>query len=501
MWTAYRPALLRYGAAVLIVALFVALRGVMESIVGEQSPYVVLLPGIVLSAWFGGIGPGVFATLLSALAADWFFIEPTWSVFIYDKGLAEALRIHIYVADGLIISWLVGQLRSAVQKSRRNEAELALADRRKDDFLAILGHELRNPLAPLANGIELLKRRDADPDTVRETVRMMDRQVQLMTHLVDDLLDVARIRQGKVVLQKEPHPLSEIVSRAVELCRPMIEARRHRLSFELPDVPVWVEADSIRLTQVLTNLLSNAAKYTHEGGEIRLSVRVVQPDVLISIRDNGIGIAADRLPRVFELFHQADDSPAHTQTGLGLGLAVVQSLVRAHAGSITAHSDGLGHGSEFTVRLPTAPASVEEHESVQAPAPDEGEGSLRILIVDDRLDAARSLARLLEFDGHATQVVADGPAALGATAAWNPNVVLLDIGLPGIDGYEVARRLRERHDQRPLLVAMTGHGRPDDVRRAREAGFDHHLLKPVRLDELQRLLATLRIPAGIPPGL
>ena len=497
MWKVYRPALLRYAGAVPIVALFVALRGLMDPFVGEQSPYVFLLPGIVLSAWLGGIGPGFFATLLSALAADWFFIEPIWSVLEYDKGLPEIVRIHIYIADGLIISWLVGQLHSSVQKSRRNEAELAQADKRKDDFLAVLGHELRNPLAPLSNGIELLKRRDADPETVRQTVEMMDRQVRLMTHLVDDLLDVARIRRGKVVLQKEVLALSEIVSAAVELCRPMIEARRHRLSFELPDVPVWVDADAIRLTQVLTNLLSNAAKYTPEGGEIRLSVRSTATNVSISVRDNGIGIAADRLPRVFELFQQADDSPAHTQTGLGLGLAVVRSLVQAHGGTITAHSGGPGRGSEFTVRLPVAAAASEERPSDQVRECDAGERSLRILLVDDRLDAARSLAQLLEFDGHQTRVVGDGPSALDEAGEWCPDVVLLDIGLPGIDGYEVARRLRARDAAyKPLLVATTGHGRPDDVRRARDAGFDHHLLKPVRLDELQRLLERPRTPSA-----
>jgi two-component system CheB/CheR fusion protein len=370
-------------------------------------------------------------------------------------------------------------------------ARLAEGDRRKDEFLATLAHELRNPLAPLRNGLALLRlQRRGDP-AVEQVSGMMERQVQLMARLIDDLLDVSRITRGKIELRKGPVDLAAAAAQAVEAARPLIEERGHRLEVALPPAPVRLEADAARLEQVLSNLLNNAAKYTEPGGRIALTAERHGGEVVIRVKDSGIGIRPEMLPRVFDLFQQADRVEGRVSEGLGIGLTLVRRLVELHGGRVTAHSQGPGRGSEFVVRLPLPAEAPRAGAGRAARGPVKAPGR-RVLVVEDNPDAAESLALLLRAAGHEVRVAADGPAALEAAAAFRPQVVLLDIGLPKMDGYEVARRLRRGAGRDGLLlVALSGYGQEEDRRRSRAAGFDAHLVKPADLDALQELLAEL----------
>jgi signal transduction histidine kinase len=369
------------------------------------------------------------------------------------------------------------------------------ADRRKDEFLATLAHELRNPLAPIRNALYLL-RSDATPAPAREQAReMMERQLHHLVRLVDDLLDVSRVMRGKVDLRKERVDVAAAAARAVETAQPLIDARRHTLTVNVPPDPVWVEADPVRLAQVVGNLLTNAGKYTDTGGRLMLTVEDTGGEAVIRVRDTGIGIARDMLSKVFDLFVQAETAADRTQGGLGIGLTLVQRLVELHGGTVQAHSEGPGRGSEFVVRLPLLdqdagrgtrdeaktglPASLAPHPSCLP---------RRVLVVDDHADAADSLAMLLRAQGHAVRVARNGPDAVAAVTTDPPEVILLDLGMPGMDGFEVARQVRNGHGRGVFLVALTGWGQEEDRRRTREAGFDHHLTKPADPDELRALL-------------
>jgi CheY-like chemotaxis protein/two-component sensor histidine kinase len=362
-------------------------------------------------------------------------------------------------------------------------------DRRKDQFLAMLAHELRNPLAPISNAVQILRLIGLDDPHRSEAWDLIDRQVQHLTRLVDDLLDVSRITQGKVVLQKERLDLAAVVSRAIEASRPLIDARHHELFVTLPSQAVRVEGDPVRLAQVFANLLNNAAKYTLDGGRLQLFVERTSDEALVRVRDNGVGISADLLPRVFELFTQGDRSLARSEGGLGIGLTMVKSLVEMHGGRVEARSEGLGRGSEFLVHLP-----ILASKPVLAPTGSPGAApalpSRRVLVVDDNQDAAQSLATLLRIRGQEVHVAFDGPSALQAAESFGPDIIFLDIGLPGMDGYEVAQHLRKQPQlDKMLLVALTGYGQQDDRRRSHEAGFDVHLVKPADPATLQRLIA------------
>ncbi len=384
-------------------------------------------------------------------------------------------------------------LMTDLTEQKRHEALIAV-DERKDRFLAILAHELRNPLAPIANAVQFLQLKGSpDPDCVRARA-VLERQVHHLTRLVDDLLDLARIGQGKLGLQCQPIRLTPVVESAVEACRLRIEAGRHQLTVEWPREPVWLEADPMRLEQVITNLLNNAARYTKPGGKITLTVTREGAEAILRVADTGIGIAPEMLSRIFEPFAQLDRSVSRAQGGLGIGLAIVKSLVEMHGGSIQVTSAGPGHGSEFIVRLPAIAEPRDPGPAGGAAPPDflDSVPRRRLLVVDDNRDVAQSLAMLLEVAGHEVIVAHDGPEALAAAERTRPQVVLLDITLPGMDGYEVARRLRRLTAlERALLVALTGWGQHDDRCRSLEAGFDEHLLKPVSLATLQRLLATV----------
>ncbi len=375
---------------------------------------------------------------------------------------------------------------------RRAEAALKEADRRKDEFLATLAHELRNPLAPIRNALQILR---LSPDRkTREDARcLMQRQLEQMVRLVDDLLDLSRISGGKLELRKEQVSLAEVVNSAVETSRPLIDHMGHELTVTLPNQTITVDADLSRLAQVFSNLLNNSAKYTDRGGRIWLTVEQEGSDVLVSVKDSGIGIAANQLPRLFEMFSQVDSSLERSQGGLGIGLTLVKRLVELHDAQIEVRSEGLGQGAEFVVRLPvvvraSAPPVPAEEEEPAAP-----KSSLRILIVDDNRDGADSLVMLLRIMGNDTRTAYDGQQGVDVAEEFRPEVMLLDIGLPKLNGYEACRRIRQQPwGKSVVLIAMTGWGQEDDRRRSQEAGFDHHMVKPVDPQDLMKLLAELQ---------
>jgi PAS domain S-box-containing protein len=377
----------------------------------------------------------------------------------------------------------------------RKAAEQALreADRRKDEFLAIIAHELRNPLAPIRNAVRVAQRLGAGDPQLRQMHDVIERQADQLTRIVEDLLDVAQITQGRVVLRRERLDVVSIVARAIETSRPLLDAQRHHLSVALPPEPLRVDGDLVRLAQVLSNLLNNAAKYTEPGGRIWLGAEADGDEILLRVRDDGVGIAPEALGRIFDLFMQADRSLDRAQGGFGIGLTLVRRLIELHGGRVEAFSPGLGGGSEFVVHLPTARAAARLRESAGPPAlPIVPTVPHRVLVVDDNSDAADSLALLLRIDGHDVRVAHEGDGAIATARGFRPEVVLLDIGLPGMSGYEVARRLRVEPDaSAPTLVALTGHGQREDRQRTSAAGFDHHLTKPVDYETLRALLGML----------
>ncbi|WP_075795034.1 hybrid sensor histidine kinase/response regulator [Massilia putida] len=385
----------------------------------------------------------------------------------------------------------VGHVGASLDITDAVLAEQALkeTDRRKDEFLAVLAHELRNPLAPISNAVHLLRHPDGRRRADR-LVEMLGRQVRQMIKLVDDLLEISRITRDKIELHRQPLLLADVVHGAVETSRPLIDQQRHHLEVRLPDEPLTLFADSVRLMQVLANLLNNAAKYTDLGGRIDLEARRVGTEVEITVRDNGIGIPPGHLPEVFDMFTQAHRAAGRGQGGLGIGLAMVRSLVQMHGGTVEARSAGAGLGSEFIVRLPLADAHDADADAAAAGHASPLAGQ-RILVVDDNQDAADTLAMLLEADGAQARAVYDGPAALAALPGLRPHVVLLDLGMPEMDGFEVARRIRADPTQAGVrIVALTGWGQESDRERTRGAGFDFHLTKPVDLAMLHAWLGT-----------
>ena len=390
------------------------------------------------------------------------------------------------------VATLVSTVRTALRarerqyQIRRHLSELRQADQRKDEFLATLGHELRNPLSPLLTSLELLKMATPGEANVERLVGVMQRQATHLVRLVDDLLEVSRITRGLIEVQREPVELREILAAAVETSRPTIDASEHRLTVDIPDGRLSVLGDSVRLTQVFANLLNNAAKYTDPGGSIELSVRQTRDAAFVSVRDNGIGIDRDHLASVFDMFTQVSRSDRRTQGGLGIGLTLVRSLVALHGGSVTASSEGRGRGSTFEVRLPLV--------VVETPAERVHNGhrafaGCRVLVVDDNHDATETLKTLLESLGATVAAAGNGREALTEFERFDPNVVLLDIGMPGMDGYEVARRIRALPAGGDIsLIAVTGWGQQEDIRRCFEAGFDHHLVKPLDVDRLWEII-------------
>ena len=407
----------------------------------------------------------------------------------------DGSRIHVLVnidplrdARGRV----VGAINVFHDTTALKQAEEALreADHRKDEFLATLSHELRTPLAPLRNSLQLLRLAgdgDASSAPIRE---MMERQVNHLVRLVDDLLEMSRISRGAFELRREHVDVAAVIRNAVETSEPLIGTAGHRLVVSLPDRPLWLQGDPVRLAQILANLLNNAAKYTAPGGEVRVWARREADAAVISVRDSGAGIAPDALPGLFRMFSRGDRASRSSQGGLGIGLSLARRLAEMHGGSIEAASEGLGKGAEFTMRLPLCESQQPEPSGeVQSAA---ALSQKRILVVDDNRDAADSLSMVLKFLGADVRVARDGRQALDEIRTYDPAVVLLDIGMPGMDGYEVARRIRTRFpDRRTAIVALTGWGQENDRRQARDAGFDHHLVKPAEIGALQALLASL----------
>ena len=375
-----------------------------------------------------------------------------------------------------------------VTDRKRAEAALAEAGRRKDEFLAMLAHELRNPLAPIRNAVYLLRARTAPDAPGRDTLDMMDRQVEHMARLLDDLLDVSRVTHGAIRLQKVPLDAGEVIARAVETAGPHVDARRHSLVVEAEPGPHPLHGDLARLVQVVSNLLINAAKYTPDGGRIAVSLRREGNDAVVRVRDNGVGIQPELVPHLFETFAQGARSLARSEGGLGLGLALVRSLTELHGGTVHGRSDGPGKGAEFEVRLPLA-LPREPAPRPAEPAKTRSATPLRILVVDDNVDAADSLVQVLELLGHVAEAAYDGPSGVAGAVRYRPDLVFLDIGLPDMDGYAVARALRAAPEAAGArIVALSGYAQDADRARSREAGFDDHLMKPLDSAALVRAL-------------
>ena len=384
------------------------------------------------------------------------------------------------------------QQREAVEEAQAARSEAEAANRAKDEFLAMLGHELRNPLAPIQTALQLMRLR-GDGSAERERT-VIERQVKHLTRLVDDLLDVSRIVRGKVELKRERLNISDVVAKAIELASPLIEQRRHTLEVQVPRHGLQVDGDSLRLAQVLSNLLANAAKYTEQGGTITIVAERIANEAVVHVRDNGMGIAAEILPRIFDLFVQERQTLERSQGGLGLGLTIVRSLVHSHGGTVSAHSNGPGCGSEFIVSLPLcSPADASADRAVQrarrtAPSVD-GTGDIRILVVDDNEDAADMLVEVLTAEGYRVRAANDGPAAIRVASEFKPHVAVLDIGLPVMDGYELAGRLQQLPEMRGIrLFAVTGYAQEEDRKRSAAAGFDGHFAKPLDVDVLGQVL-------------
>jgi signal transduction histidine kinase/DNA-binding response OmpR family regulator len=407
-------------------------------------------------------------------------------------------RAQGYSASEIALATVLASRAATALDNALLHEELQKADRQKVDFLSMLAHELRNPLAPISNAVQLLRLQTADDTKLQWSSDVIDRQVGQLVRLVDDLLDVSRITSGKIRLQRQTIDLTDAVNHAVEASQPLIQERNHRLSVVLPARSVWIDGDKARIMQVITNLLNNAAKYTEDGGQIQVALRMEGSSASVSVRDSGLGIPPDLLQSVFDLFTQVDQSLDRSSGGLGIGLTLVRRLVEMHGGTVSAESPGVGRGSTFTVRLPTCSAPATERRETAAPqlvARPNGAWLPRVLIVDDNADAADTLASLLRLTGHPVQVAYDGRAGLKLAQEFEPDAVLLDIGLPELDGYTVAARLREAEaTQNALLIAVTGYGQPKDEERSRQAGIDLHLVKPIEFHSLRPLLQSGRWP-------
>jgi len=425
-----------------------------------------------------------------------------------DGPLEELILDFVYIplrnADDKVYGILVHGIDITERKRaedglRKLATELAQSNHHKTEFLAVLAHELRNPLAPIRNGLEVMRMTGDDAAAFGQLRDMMQRQVDQMVHLIDDLLDIARISNGKMELKKERVTLSKIVATAIESITPVMRASKHQLTIDLPEIPILLDVDPTRLTQVLGNLLTNAAKYTPSGGQISLATQIVNDDLQIAIKDNGIGIPAEALASIFDMFTQINNKNNHTQGGLGIGLSLVHRLVELHGGTISVHSEGVGKGSTFVVCLPLSIQRDASHPHIKSNSELNTTGankqknrSLRILVADDNVDAAESLVNLFQLLGHQTHVAYDGIGAYQAAQYFVPDVAFLDIGMPGMNGHEVASAVKNQADiAHIVLVALTGWGTTLDREESKVAGFDHHMTKPMDIEIVKKLLSEL----------
>lgn len=487
----YLGAFIATGVALLVRLAFVRVLG------GDRAPYFPFVLAVLAAAGYGGLGPGLVATVLGTVVGTLLFVPP-WEWINEPNGAFITL---LFVVIGTTASALCGALHRARMRTEdkqreleRMQSQLRDADRRKDEFLATLAHELRNPLAPVQNAVGLLQSPEASENDIQLAREIIDRQVKHLSRLVDDLLDVSRITSGKLVLRKERLSLETVLSTAIESSQPLIDARKHELTVIFSPERLEVDGDSVRLTQVFANLLNNAAKFTPPRGRIWLSVARESNEAVVRVRDDGVGIPKEMRPHIFDMFMQVDHSLERSASGLGLGLSLAHRLVQMHDGRIEVDSDGSQQGSEFIVRLPlcrTEPQSIRLPAIAAAPAEAAvPTRALRVLVVDDNKDAARSLVAMLRLKGHDTYVASDGLAAVEVARSVEPEVVILDIGLPVLNGYDAARRIRRlKNGNLVLLIALTGWGQAEDKQLAIDAGFDHHLTKPVDGATIDDLLA------------
>ena len=437
------------------------------------------------------IGPAAFSTLLpyyqSALKGETVRLELEIDFRTIGPRWVNAVYTPTFGPDGKPSGW-VGVVID-IDEQKRSEEALRVTDRRKDTFLAVLAHELRNPLAPMRNALAILKRSDANSTLNEQARTTIERQLSHMVRLVDDLLDLSRINSDKLELQRQPVALAEVISQAVETVRPMISEAGHELAIDLPQELMQLDADTVRLSQAFSNLLNNACKYTNPGGRISLTATRKNGDVVVAIRDNGVGIPADLSPKIFDMFTQANQGYERKHGGLGIGLALVKRLVEMHDGKVTAGANPVGQGSEFRVTLPLLAGAKGVEAPTYTSTVSSTEAPLRVLVVDDNKDSAESLSLLLQLLGNSVSSAYDGEQALEMANELKPDVVLLDIGLPTLSGYEVAKRIRlEPWGDTATLIAITGWGQAEDKALSRDAGFDHHLVKPVDPDALLKLI-------------
>jgi signal transduction histidine kinase/CheY-like chemotaxis protein len=491
----------RYAVAALaVIAAFAIVKTFPAFVQARGTAQLLLSLSVLVAAWYGGLGPGLFAGA-AILCLAW----------TGDLSAPSVLRMLVFTLQCLICSVLMESLHrsreralseakerqaseSALRKSDsllREQAQ-ALSDgaRRKDEFLAMLAHELRNPLAALSGAVAI-SARSRDPDDQEWARNSIQRNIKQLARLIDDLLDVSRVTRGKIELRRERIEASSVVDQAVDSVQYLLATKGHQVAVSVTRGALWVDADPTRLQQMLSNLLTNAIQYSEAGSYVRLRAERRDGEVVFSVRDNGQGIRRDLLPHVFEMFTQGDRSLARTEGGLGIGLTMVKALAEMHGGTVTARSDGPGKGSEFVVKLPYG---LRDEEEAAVPAPRAGtpaqrQRGNRVLVVDDNVDLSRAFTTLLTRFGYEARGVYDGHSAIEAARKLRPDVVLLDLGLPGMDGYEVARRLRtEEGLHNATIIAITGYGQEDGGRQSREEGFNHHLIKPVQIETLVELL-------------
>jgi signal transduction histidine kinase len=418
-------------------------------------------------------------------------VAPLWRAMRQEPPLTKE-RLRIYAELLNVVSDRLVNEHVRTRELEQTAQRLREANRAKDEFLAMLSHELRNPLGPIQAAMQIIGGQGADRPTMDKARQIADRQVKHLVRLLDDLLDVSRITRGRIELRKEPVNIAHTVTNALDTTRELISAQEHALSVALPEEPVVVEGDPVRLEQIVVNLVTNAAKYTPPRGRLAISAGREGGDAVIRVRDSGIGIPRDLLPRVFDLFQQGERPLARSPGGLGIGLTIVRSLVALHGGTVDAHSEGEGTGSEFIVRLPLAAVTEMIPPSKEDGRPsDEGVPPLRILVIEDDPDNRETVRTLLELEGYRPEVAKDGPEGVECARMWHPDVALIDIGLPKMDGYEVVREIRRHFGTAIRLIALTGYGRPDDRRRADEAGFDAYVVKPLFSDQLARALRAV----------
>jgi signal transduction histidine kinase len=482
-----------YGGAVAVTLAALFLRWFLDPWLGNQVPYITLYGAVAVAVWFGGLGPAVLAMVLGYIVVNVRYVAPVGTLSINSPD--DAISLVLFALSAALVVVLGEAMRRARDRHRASELEvkkralqLQRADAKKSEFLAVLSHELRNPLAPLRTGLALLGMQRGDPAGSAETQQMMERQIAQLARLIDDLLDVSRIDRGKLEMRRERLAIDGVLRTAVDTARPNVDAKGHSLRVTWPPDTLHVDGDPVRLSQVVSNLLNNAAKFTPPGGRLELAARAEEGQVAIRVADNGIGIAPEALGEVFDMFVQLDASHAASTGGLGLGLTLARSIVERHGGRIEARSAGPGAGAEFIVRLPLA-AAPEAAQEVAAEAPPPSRR--RVLVVDDNIDAAQTLAQYLRMDGHRVESAVDGEGALRIAEVLHPEVAFIDLNMPRMDGTEVARRLRlTPWGREARLIALTGMGQHADIVRTREAGFDEHITKPADLHRISALAAA-----------